>query len=350
MKLGVPMGRLKEMLEGVNIGDEMSFHVEASLMLPSGFLDKHSVELTDDEIARLKSPPGDESPEEQPGSSSQILVIEHPAPVSSTEPANAGPASSAPAELSSTSPQTPQEPDMPRTAKNPPAAPDLSSEEGVMREVRRANFAVLTEPKGAKSRLGVLTGLSPANISHRAHGHKHFDKETGQFFGEKLGLPLDWFEAPRTAADIPDAAMRLLTGDTPITSAPQRTQPRTQSKTTPTKPASAPLAPTKAQKAKAGAKPPKQVPQSAPTPLSTVSTSAPSSAAAVTPQTPAPRPAAPRSTPQLTPIASHPAAVSAELEAGPLVYAYLEVLKAKIREGRLTEDHAHTLLKEIQHL
>lgn len=77
-------------------------------------------------------------------------------------------------------------------------------------QLRRQNFQTLTSRSGAKTAMARVTGLSPANISHRLHGNKIFDANEAAFFCEKLGLPSDWFEAPRTEDDVPEATYVLL--------------------------------------------------------------------------------------------------------------------------------------------
>lgn len=202
--LDVPLQRVKELLEGVNFSDEIAFHIEDSLSLSTGFFDQVNPKLTEEVLKRLKSPTEN---------------------LPAVEPLNT-PASSPPSE-------TPQETTVPRIAKSAPspaapaaaapvppvAAPPAAApapvgfddaEEAKLREVRRNNLMLITSMPGAKSQLARLVGMSPANISHRLHGNKHFDEETAQFFAEKLGFEPGWFNQVHGEGDVPAEVTSLL--------------------------------------------------------------------------------------------------------------------------------------------
>jgi hypothetical protein len=89
-----------------------------------------------------------------------------------------------------------------------------------LREIRRHNLALLTKEPGSKSELGRLTEMSPANISHRLHGNKHFDENDARFFSEKLGLPENWFNLPHTEQDVPEEVLMRLRQKTQPTPRP----------------------------------------------------------------------------------------------------------------------------------
>lgn len=413
-KLGVSLGRLELMLSGVNFSDEMAYHSEQSLGLTPGFLDKPGAVLTEAEKDFLLKPFVEESPEEpvvvklaRPASEAQ-LPAQPAAKAATPEPREAA---SAPADASaheaeqakSGAPPDSQTPlidassalsyPSPDTLSKEPsmsADPQLTpqeSPEAQLRKVRQENLKLLAEPKGVKSRMVLLTGLSPANLSHRLHGHKIFDAETGDFFCEKLGLPRGWFEAPRTAADIPLEVSQRLNGTIPgLMPAPALKQPRSISKTAMTKPAGTPLAKTKAQKTA------KTAEQAAAGPSLSLSAAAlgltAAEAAAAAAPTPsavpvvakrvrvAQKPAAPASAPSAAPMMAQstntavlerpvqapvqqqqaavapvnvgtPAAAAlplASADAGPLAQACLAVLTVKIQAGRLPEQKAMELL------
>lgn len=379
IKLGIPLGRLREMLEGVNFSSEMAFHIEATLGVTSGFMDKPGAPLSEEDKVRLKQPASEEVFDELPPRSSPARTPTS-SPVQAVTPGAAsnpqGPAQGLPASTTHANADAPALKETPMNATATlSAAPVL--DEAALREVRTANFKLLTSRKGVKSRLVELTGLSPANISHRLHGHKIFDKDTGEFFCMKLGLPSGWFEAPRTEADIPEKVMQLLTGAIPGAPAPVAAQPRTVSKTALPKPAGVPLAKTKAQKA-AGRKAPSvgtvaTIPGLALSSAARGAGAAPASAAPVSaPATPAPsvatvptpirRRAAPAASsaqsggvavlPPAAPVATvAPTAPAAPAGvAGPLAQAALAVLTLKVQSGRLSEERAMQMLGEFAQL
>lgn len=404
IKLGIPLGRLREMLDGVNFSSEMAYHIETTLVLDSGFMDKPAAVLSPEDQFRLKQLPSDDlhddlfPVDQAPAANSPSAAAPAPAPEAPQQASlEAQAVTQAPAAQKPSSEPSLVEKAQPEIVKKDLAMTEAvaqsstpllgESQEETLRAVRRENFRVLTAPKGFKSRLGELTGLSPANISHRLHGHKIFDRETGDFFCDKLGLPRGWFEAPRTLEDVPSSVIQLLSGAVPASITPVPAQPRTVSKTSLTKPASVPLARTKAQK-KASAEqsptapttlslsaasrggeqsaPPAAAPAAA-TPVKTTRRRAAQvvalpAASAVAPalQAPvAPPVAAPLAAPVVVaPVyAPTPAAVAvaerpvvapvSTAAAGPLAQAALAVLTIKIQSGRLSEERAMTLLAEL---
>jgi hypothetical protein len=396
------------MLDGVNFGAEMAYHIEVSLQLASGFMDRPGISISTEDSERLKAPPSDDffdepaapalvaaaapPPEDSPAQSDSpsLKGSTPPAPpkIATATPEVNKPTAPAPVEAPALLPKdspvqngspllegaTPRKPLKVATAATEfidkkeitvTATANLHAEsaqeevEAVLREVRRANFELLTETKGVKSRLVPLTGLSPANISHRLHGHKIFDKETGEFFCAKLGLPPGWFEAPRQKADIPAAVMQLLTGAIAGTPAPVAAQQRTTSKTAMPKPAGVPLARTRAHKAAAGVALSLSAAARAGTPALAVAP-APATvrevarrrvealASATTKQPPAAAVVEPiaQATPALSALSASPAVLTLA-SAGPLAQAALAVLTLRVQEGRVSEDRALRLLSEV---
>lgn len=341
MKIGIPLGRLSEMLEGVNFGPELAYHLEVVLRLPSGFMDRPGAVLSESVREQLCALPDEDETPDEPAT----------APIKPATPTPTISVSQHPQEAPVTATSTVSTP-----ATTPAASAENASEKEVAREIRRRNFEMLTQPKGAKSRLVALTGLSPANISHRLHGHKVFDAETGEYFCGYLGLPSGWFESPRTEADIPPGALALLTGSAPVPSAAPATQPRARSKTALTRPAGAPLAPTRKaitlteglslSSAALGSKPSRakpvlqkaQVQAPAAPPVTATLNRPPAQAATPAAAAPAPATPAPR-------LSQSPAAVSLST-AAPVAQAFLLVLTQKIQDGRLPEERALELLQE----
>lgn len=270
--LDLTMHRFKELLEGVNFSDEMSYHIETMLRIPSGFMDQVNPVLSDADVTRLKNPATVREHEElhsehstpvavsqaaaevQIPATEKVASVEKPESLPSTivdEPnapaeqkrktltmppqtANLEKATTDIKELSesplvadSTAPVVyikRKEIAMTLTAEAPEQVVNhielepvststrgaVSPDEEALRLVRQSNLALLTSRPGAKSQVGRLTGLSAANISHRLHGNKIFDKGTADFFCQRLALPENWFEAQRTEADIPQEYLALL--------------------------------------------------------------------------------------------------------------------------------------------
>jgi DNA-binding transcriptional regulator YdaS (Cro superfamily) len=77
-------------------------------------------------------------------------------------------------------------------------------------ELRKQNLTVLLQGKGAKSALARLLHAKPPYVSAMLGGRKSLDKELCHGMARALGLPDDWFEAPRTAADIPATTLQRL--------------------------------------------------------------------------------------------------------------------------------------------
>jgi len=251
MALELPLQRVRELHEGINFSDETTFHLENTLGLRSGYFDQVNPQLSDDEVKRLKSPLEHASPAERlpEPPTNQEIPVPHSAKVvaadtnqskavlalpAATGKAAKGSASKNPTPKQDVVPASSEEQqqslieqnDMqtqPVEATAPAAAPaapkrrtrasgPIDTDELRRREVRRANLGLITEMPGSKSRLARLTGMSPANISHRLHGNKNFDEGDATFFGEKLNLPEGWFNEPHTEEDVPDNVMELLGG------------------------------------------------------------------------------------------------------------------------------------------
>lgn len=327
--LDITMHRIRELGEGVNFSSETTHHIETTLGLTSGFMDQVNPTLTAEDIQRLKSapkqedsaesvPPQPPTPEPTPSVSLVVNTVQKEAPVArpkkqdSRTPADAG--ASAPASAA-------------------------HAEEG-LRDTRRLNLLALTAQPGSKSQLARLTGLSAANISHRLHGNKIFDKETADFFCQRLNLPENWFELPRTAADVPDATKAILgaQGGAPRAAAPKARGPR-KSKTS-----IVATAPTKGEAAK--------VSMSAAAlgkPTAPVAGKSLAAKASPTPMLAKAGPVVAAPAPARAPAATltQEALEGENVVVGPIAEALVRTLAAKSRNGALSEDRALQLLVEI---
>jgi hypothetical protein len=77
-------------------------------------------------------------------------------------------------------------------------------------ELRKQNLSALLQGKGAKSALARVLQAKPPYVSALLSGRKALDEELCRDMARVLGLPDDWFEAPRTAADIPATTLQRL--------------------------------------------------------------------------------------------------------------------------------------------
>jgi plasmid maintenance system antidote protein VapI len=77
-------------------------------------------------------------------------------------------------------------------------------------ELRKQNLTVLLQGKGAKSALARVLHAKPPYVSAMLNGRKALDKELCREMARVLDLPGNWFEAPRTAADIPATTLQRL--------------------------------------------------------------------------------------------------------------------------------------------
>lgn len=364
--LDMSLPRVKQLAEGLDFSNETTHHIETTLRLNSGFLDQVNPKLTDEEVSRLKSPPQDERLDEpltppKPPRLPESTTGSAPARIDEVPPVSATSTETDKENLMPRSKATPTAAPAPQQAPAPQAAPAGEGEEA-LREVRRLNLLTLTQRPGAKTRLGQLTGLSAANVSHRLHGNKIFDQETSDFFCSRLGLPAGWFEQPRTEADIPEVSMKLLTDKdaAPLVAPTGLPAPAAKKTRGPRKArAAAPVpAATHAQAAAAAPGGGISLSVGAMGKSSTPAAAAPVVAAAPVASTPrapvAPRqsvarpavaPAAPSATAPQVSVAELAMAVTAG-GVGPIAEALIRTLASKSREGRLQEDRALQMLVE----
>jgi hypothetical protein len=77
-------------------------------------------------------------------------------------------------------------------------------------ELRNQNLVVLLQGKGAKSALARVLQAKPPHVSAMLSGRKALDEKLCRDMALALDLPSDWFEAPRTVADIPVPVLQRL--------------------------------------------------------------------------------------------------------------------------------------------
>lgn len=353
VRLDVTIKRVQEMGDGINLSDEMAYHIENTLGLQSGFIDQVNPQLSPEDIQRIKTSlpeSRDEALYEAPRLAA--VSVEKTAPVAALVTAPAPPTAPAPAPVlkvkaKAITPSNTKETLMAESAVETPVDPALDPE-SAQRAVRRANLLLLTSPSGAKTQLGRLTGLSAANVSHRLYGNKIFDKESGEFLAAKLALPSDWFETPQTEDTVPQKTFKMLTDknsqpiETSVQAPPQR---RGRGPAKKAAPAAIPtnLAPAKHELVASVAMTPLAQPTAA---VEKVTEPAPAAKAPVA------APVAPKitvSAPVSSPRASAPSEprLTPSGEVGPAVHALTQALLMRAKEGRLTEAEALRMLVSL---
>lgn len=238
LALDMPLQRINELLRGENFPRETAHHIEETLQLPSGFLDRRDARVMPDLFDCLKDSWRPASPETE----ADVKALR----MSTTQATATGPSAS---DATTTTPSTAESPDPARPRPSvSPSAPDAGTvpdqavtgphrvsrraipagrdprHDGVL-DTRHANLAMLTKAPGSKGKLGQLMGMSPANISHRIHKNKKLDDAEIRRLTKVLHLPPDWFDSPRTTQDVPHATQAMLT--------PEPRPPRSAGKTLP---------------------------------------------------------------------------------------------------------------------
>jgi hypothetical protein len=225
------MTRVAELMKGERFTPETAFHMETTLGLPHGFFDQPHPSLTEETIARLKSPldfvqidKGLDAEYDALEAAPSETVDAQPVPEDSLFKENhmpkkiAGGSSKAVKNSRGAMPETPkaQAPfkasrSKDKTTAPPPQQQPLAlSESPDAKDIRRANLRLLTGRNGSKVRLGVAMEMSGFNIADRLNGKKRMDGAEANRFTERLGLPMGWLDVPRTDAEIPESVSRLL--------------------------------------------------------------------------------------------------------------------------------------------
>jgi transcriptional regulator with XRE-family HTH domain len=189
----VPLERLEAMSQGALCPDETAFHIERTLKLPGKWLDGLNKAVPERTLELLKHPDAalhdDDFDEDAPVAQAPAIPAEQ-APVAAAVTTADEPHSSAEVAQPESGPKD----------THPMSSPEL----------RKQNLSILLQGKGAKSALARLIGISQPYMSTIANGGKVLDQEFCRNVAQTLGMPKDWFETPRTASDIPAAALRLL--------------------------------------------------------------------------------------------------------------------------------------------
>jgi hypothetical protein len=265
----VPLERLEAMSRGTLCPDETAFHIERALRLPGKWLDGHHKEVPARTLELLKNPdeaglrdedfdedspislPVVPSPPAQPtaalaadtqpeltpaqvpvhdtsGQHGQVidvvvspLVEPHAAATNAQGAATGGAQAFASLGSSKAAARTVAEAATPAidaadtplamsaVATQPKSSPNETFPMSTP-ELRKQNLVVLLQGKGAKSALARLLQIKPPNVSAMLSGRKILDQELCRDMARTLSLPSDWFEAARTAADIPANTLQLL--------------------------------------------------------------------------------------------------------------------------------------------
>ncbi|MDZ5455079.1 helix-turn-helix domain-containing protein [Azohydromonas lata] len=263
----VPLERLEVMSKGGLCPDETAFHIEKTLKLPGKWLDGLNREVPERTLELLKHPEkaglNDDDVDDEAASvpavaaaaapsrsASATSALPQPMP-STTKPAvngasaqhgqvvpigSAASAKAAQGTLSlvaDNAPSIASDEDMKatRTPAAQAAKPTTASAAVEPRpsvtaarsksapkadrtaptpELRQRNLSLLLQGKGSKSAMARVIGISQPYMSTIANGGKVLDQDFCRNIAQALGMPEDWFEAPRTVADIPAVALRRL--------------------------------------------------------------------------------------------------------------------------------------------
>ncbi|WP_438397258.1 hypothetical protein [Caballeronia sp. DA-9] len=226
------LSRIAELANGERFTPETAFHMETTLGLPHGFFDQPNPVLTQEVIARLRSPLDilqkdivvdeldDRSAQDAAASSIAYASPIEVAPTRNNEMATK--AQKATATLSSNKRGSAAGArDLTQKAKDHVSKASKASTaelqqslelpaEPSVPEIRRANLHVLTERNGSKALLSRLLNLSQSNMAHRLHGKKRLDDAEAERITTVLSLPSGWLDVPRETADVPAAVAETL--------------------------------------------------------------------------------------------------------------------------------------------
>ncbi|WP_309851222.1 MULTISPECIES: hypothetical protein [unclassified Caballeronia] len=224
------LARIAELLRGERFTPETAFHMETTLGLPSGFVDQSHPLLSSETIARLKAPlefvhTEEISDEGDVGGSPVLPSAQKPSllasslsedttmPSKSSKEASGAPKTRAQKFAKRASGQAPGAGDSPKSHPSHQAAGRKQAQANggaTVESIRQANLHVLTTRNGSKVKLGAVLGLSGSNMAHRLHGKKRMDDAEAERFIAGLGLPAEWLDTPRAAAEIPESVALLL--------------------------------------------------------------------------------------------------------------------------------------------
>ncbi len=264
----VPLERLEIMSQGALCPDETAFHIERTLKLPGKWLDGLNKEVPGRTLDLLKNPDQaglqddedfeDGSPALAPVvKAAEVSVVAQPAPapaqaaahsphiqqVQGTDGAASATLKISPRSVGTAGTETAHAAANPavdaapeglqaagkraaKASRRAAAAAEVQlhlseiappSQSGpnetspmASPELRKQNLTVLLQGKGARSALARILHAKPPYVSAMVSGRKSLDKELCNGMARALGLPENWFEAPRTAADIPAAVLQRL--------------------------------------------------------------------------------------------------------------------------------------------
>jgi hypothetical protein len=222
--------RVAELINGERFTPETDFHIETTLGLPDGFFDQPNPALTSETISRLKAPldfiRADAEPESAYGKVLEMAPATHTnhqptltdrlprEPEMSKRTDVGSPQSGAKSKSTAKTPTVPSSKTAAAKAKAPMKAEAQQSlplnDVAALQNIRRANLHVLTSRKGSKVRLSAVVNISASNLDNRLYGQKRMDDAEANRFTERLGLPTDWLDVPRSVTDIPQSVSALL--------------------------------------------------------------------------------------------------------------------------------------------
>lgn len=331
-------GRFAALEAGIEFTDEVAFHIETELNLPSGWLDQPNAELPENIFAKKDQGASNlvENSAKIAKGPTQAVEPQHAKKEEATTMIQAQPVQQA------TTPAIPaQMPANPAPAAQaaPAAAQPAERPDYVM---RRDNLGALTSQPRTKTGLARLMGKKPANISHLMHGERNFTAEVAREIERAVGLPVHWFETPRQPEDVPLDVIANMLDDSER--AVQAGIAFRQSVSSPAARAPRPAAPRKRAPAKAQAPAaPVVAPQEQAAP-------APRLAAVpeqgYVPSVPSPTSLPHETTPVVSPKMEHTLRIN-EGKASDLAEALSTIILEKSRSGALSERMVWKMLSEV---
>jgi hypothetical protein len=179
---------LQQMLDGQSIvGNELATHIEVTLALGQGWLDRKH-ELSDISSKTVDILQGkDISDFEEEIQRSEQKGLETMKTSTGSAPTSAA--------LSASS-------------EKPGASSEKPSNELI--EIRRENLGVLTQARGAKSRLARVLEVSESIVSFLFNGKKDFSNKFSRDLEKALHLPAKWLDSPHAEKDVPQKTWDVL--------------------------------------------------------------------------------------------------------------------------------------------
>ena len=208
MAVDLPMNRLQLMLDGhIAVNNGVAMHIEETIGLPQSWMDrKHVLEEIGDRTRKILL--GEESPDaEHP-----LHSVEQQGHAIMKKTA----ATTSPAEKE-TRPAAPvadsRQQELPHVENSGASETASGSEVKTVADLiplRVNNLRLLTQARGAKTKMAKALNVSESFISFLFNGKKDFTSELARSIEKAAGLPGDWMDWEHVANDVPKSAWDML--------------------------------------------------------------------------------------------------------------------------------------------